>query len=420
MNISPIQKLKMIVLGLTAIAVFTPILTVAAPSTLVIDEFRIYGENSNDEYLVIANYGSMAVNLNGYRLVKRAKSTSDYKLIDNFGDYTMYPNQRIVVAHQKYTGARDFTFFLGTTSTIADNNSIFLLAPDKSIVDLVGYGDAVYYEGAPAPAPEAGEVYARVNGKDTDNNSTDFVLRKTAEVIDLNADKLLISELLPNPDVGEEWFELYNPTNLPISLENLKICDVLGSKHCYFFEDSDDIAAGSYKIYKQSATKITLNNTGDSLELYDVSDNLLTDTGGDYGEADKGVSFSLFGSEYMWTKAVTPSEQNIFVDIIETEPEDTDSVVKTVKSRKVATSSKITTPKVKEIGSEESGEAVKAAETKKVAAATQTVFIDKKTIGWALIGLAILLVVGYTLWYFRDYAKDIYNKIRHRDDSARF
>jgi hypothetical protein len=63
---------------------------------------------------------------------------------------------------------------------------------------------------------------------------------------------------------------------------------------------------------------------------------------------------------------------------------------------------------------------VKAAATTSPIATIQKALVDRKVLGWVLIGLAILLVVGYTLWYFRSYAEDIYDKIRPGDDSAWF
>lgn len=117
-----------------------PKISLASSSGLVIDEFQISGETSYDEYIAIYNASDMALNLNGYKLIKRAKSTTNYGLYD-FGDITIYPKQKFVVGHKNYTGVKDFTYsYSGSSNSIAANNAIYLLAPDKSIVDLVGYG----------------------------------------------------------------------------------------------------------------------------------------------------------------------------------------------------------------------------------------------------------------------------------------
>jgi len=292
------------------------------------------------------------------------------------------------------------------------------------MLDAVGYGKLEYanYKGTALATPAVGVAYKRIGV--SGDNSKDFLPFIPVIPPDLNADKLVISELLPNPQTGEEWFELYNPTNLDVSLANLKICDVLGARHCYFFEKTDTLLANSYKIYLQSRTKITLNNSGDWLELYDTADNLLTDSGGDYGAADKGISLSLFGSEYRWTKTLTPAVTNVFTDTIEVEV-DTVPTAKTTSKSKVVTATKktIAATTLPAPGQIQDAEAdVKAADTTSapVTASTIVAVVGRKQLGWGLIGLAILLVLGYICWYFRDYAKEIYDKIRHRDDSARF
>jgi uncharacterized protein len=48
------------------------------------------------------------------------------------------------------------------------------------IVDLVGYGNANFFEGAPAPGTSNTTAVVRVDGPDTDNNSLDFVLATPA------------------------------------------------------------------------------------------------------------------------------------------------------------------------------------------------------------------------------------------------
>lgn len=226
----------------------------------------------------------------------------------------------------------------------------------------------------------------------------------------------MISELLPNPKTGEtEWFELYNGTSKDINLSGLKICDGMGSTHCYYFPENEIIPAGKYKTYQQSVTKITLNDTGDWLELRDLSDNIVTDSGGNYGEADDGLSLSLFGGEFKWTKSPTPGEQNIYTDTIEIE----ETVVKTAKTpktkiSKASTKKSIVTPEKEETTvsdvstpkEEKSGE-VKGAETQK----SETKKIGRTEIGWSLLVLAVIILVGY---FGKERIYEIYLKIRKR------
>jgi|GEM_PF-1185418 len=430
MNFSPRDKLKASFTALTVATVIVPSLMWAAPSTLVIDEFMIAGKTATDEYLVLANYGVSPVSLTGYKVLKYTAPGNASSMFSSFGEYLLQPGKRLMLCHSAFNGTRlAETLIYNSSASMASNNSISLLDSKGVVVDLVGFGTngtqpITRSEGeAIDPSPIAYQVLSRANGFDTDNNNMDFSIVTEPVVLDLNVDKLVISEVLPSPATGEEWFELYNPTNLVISLANLKICDALGSRHCYYFDKSDSIPGGSYKIYGASLTKITLNNSGDWLELYDANDNLLTDSGGDYGAADRGISLSLFGSEYRWTTTLTPAAQNIYTEIIE---EDAETVpkAKTTKA-KVVTASKKTVAKVTTPGTDTEAVAneeteVKAATTQGLASDLQKTLVDKKTLGWGLIVLAILLLLGYIGWYFRSYAEDIYHKIRPGDDSARF
>ncbi len=424
MKFSPLQKLNVLIIALTISIFILPTLCHATPSTLVIDEFMITGpagESATSEYVVIANHGPIGVKMDGYSLSRKVDpDDSANTLFNKFTDYILQPGKRVVIAHNNYSGVRDFNYSSSSYS-LSPDHTILLIGPDKVVVDMVEMGESSPSSN-PFVTPRSGEIYIRTNGVDTDIYMNDFRLlgAELSVDVDPNVSRLVISELLPNPSTGEsEWFELHNPTNQNVSLAGLKICDALGSRHCYFFDKVDLLSAGSYKTYNQAVTKITLNNSGDWLELYDVSDNLLADSGGDFGAADKGASLSLFGTEYLWTKSVTAGAQNVFTDTIEIETDTEIPKPKTTKSKVVVATKKSVNTIAAD--SEENTEAEVKASVDTVQPVMETKKpVNRQTLGWALIWLAILLVVGYTCWYFRDYAKNIYDKIRRRDDSTRF
>lgn len=431
MKFSPPLKLNAYLLALAICIFLAPTFSFAA-GKLVIDEFLVGKTGaSNEDYVVLANYSDADIKLDGYSLIRKnndGSTISNLYIFSKTANFYIKKGQKLKFANKYYTDTFDLRY--SNSSSYISTDDTLVLKNGSAPIDCVGFNNAEEYEVNPIPNVRPDAVYSRREGVDTDNNENDFVsnIQVVSTVIDLNADKLVISELLPNPEKGEEWFELYNPTNLDISLTNLKICDAMtpsGSRHCYSFAKDEKLTGGSYRIYPQSLTKITLNNTGDSLELYDNVDNLLTDSGGDYGTADKGISLSLFGNEYRWTKTLTPRAQNVFTDTVEVEAETvTIPKAKTSKSKVFTTAKKtVVSAGTAEIGADtvQNAEAdVKAAQTTGPIAAIQKTLVDRKVLGWALIGLAILLVVGYTLWYFRDYAKNIYDKIRRGDDSARF
>lgn len=425
MNFSLCIKLKALMIVLTITAFLVPQMILAAPSSLVIDEFQLASKSSAyDEYFRITNVGATSYPLTGLTLRKITSGGTRYLLVTF--DRDLSPKSSIIVTHAKSSFATTSDYTYANTSFVS-NSAIYIYDDKKkSIVDLVAFGNTAegYLEGSTLANPTAGDVYTRANGVDTDDNTADFEILIVPMIVDPNAARLVISELLPSPATGEEWFELYNPTSVTISLQNLKICDALGAVKCYDFVSSDYISAGSYKIYLQSQSKITLNNTGDWLELYDAGENLLTDSGGDYGDADKGVSLAVFGTQYKWTKTITPGYANVYTDVVEVEVDATaTSKKKSTKSRVVAknkASASASADSEEESSEIATATAVKGAKAEESPIEMVGFKLSKRTLGWVLIGLAILLVLGYTLWYFRDYAKEIYHKIRPGDDSARF
>ncbi len=81
---------------------------------------------------------------------------------------------------------------------------------------------------------------------------------------------LFISELLPNPtgkDTAGEWIELCNTDTAPASLVGKKLSDASGKT--YAFGD-ESLAPHACTAYPYTQTKITLNNSGDTIVLADA------------------------------------------------------------------------------------------------------------------------------------------------------
>jgi hypothetical protein len=339
--------------------------------------------------------------------LKKKPGTSGFTtLVSNF-NRALGPKQKLFITYTGNKIAADYYYGSG----ISENTSLVLFDNNDQIVDVVGYGEATLYETRKLENPKLGEVWARKNMIDTDDNLADFSIMANQENTDPNQRNLIISELLPNPEEGDEWFELFNPTNHLVSLAGLKVCDNSGSIHCYFFYKTDSIGSLAYKSYSQKTTKITLNDSGDGLELLDLADNLIFATDNFEG-ADDGISLSLFGSEWRWTGKQTPSLQNVFVDILEVE-----APAKAKSSKKTAA-----TKKSGENGGPEEIKSNNAKEVKAAEAETQIAqgdmgnkVIGKRTVGWALVALAIFGLVSYTILESKDKIYDLYNRFRSRN-----
>ena len=408
--------------------ILVPVKTHASTSRLVIDEFKISSEgNLDDEYIILANYGTKSIDLNDYLLSKVTYKGGDDELFSFKGIY-IDSNEKILLAHPEYSGERNYEYH-EYSGLIAPNNIIILYDANGIIVDAVAFGKfyegvlegVLGYETLPLANPETGEIYRRINGVDTNNNLDDFEKVVQKALIDINADKILITEMLPNPEDGVEWFELYNPTNIEISLSGLKICDGAGRTHCYSFGKNDFLAPFEYKTYEQSITKITLNNDGDWLELYGDEEAAISSSNENFGESDKDNSFALFGSMWMWTSTPTKALANVFTDIIEIEP--VKAVKKSVKkisiaSKKVTSTTNTTKSSEEQTDSQSSvsndtevkGDIVSASDQIKKNK------ISQETVGYCIMGLAIAVLLGYTLWENKERLSEFIKRISRKND----
>lgn len=85
---------------------------------------------------------------------------------------------------------------------------------------------------------------------------------------------IVINEVLPDPDGSDdnEFIELYNKGNETVTITGWKLSDIVGSTDTYIISE-DSISPGSYRYYRKSITKISLNNTeGDGVILKDSAD----------------------------------------------------------------------------------------------------------------------------------------------------
>jgi hypothetical protein len=149
-----------------------------------INEFSVGVEGAlGDEFVEIANTGTGAADLSGWKLVYRSGAgTSDVSL-GTLADGTMLaPGSFFLFGGSAYAGARpaDKSFSAGLASVAG---GVAIKDADGNIVDSVGWGDATnaFVEeataAAPPIAPAPGNSDARhPNGHDTNVNLADFTI----------------------------------------------------------------------------------------------------------------------------------------------------------------------------------------------------------------------------------------------------
>jgi len=123
---------------------------------------------------------------------------------------------------------------------------------------------------------------------------------------------IVFSEVLPSPegpDAENEWIEIFNQNNFEVDLTNWKIKDKEGRITTYTFSPDSKISPFGYLVLLRPETKITLNNSGDGLELIypngEIRDSVT------FGKASLGQSYNRTLSGWSWSSTLTPGAKNI-------------------------------------------------------------------------------------------------------------
>jgi len=125
-------------------------------------------------------------------------------------------------------------------------------------------------------------------------------------------DGVIFSEILPSPegaDETEEWIEIRNLNNFEADLSGWKIEDTVGKITTYIFPSGTKISQNGYLVLKRPETKITLNNSGDGLNLF--SPDGKTKDSVSYEKAPLGQSYGRTSSGWDWSVSLTPGLPNI-------------------------------------------------------------------------------------------------------------
>ena|GEM_PF-909920 len=200
-----------------------------------------------------------------------------------------------------------------------DQDSVILYDPDGKIQSQVDYKN-----------PPKGSSYMWIDNNWLWNNTTSPNAVNTAPVVSpspiivnpitpnpsitpiiqlpkYDIGSVILSEIYPYPNLGEEFIELYNNTEQNIDLTGWKLSDLAKS-----YTLSGIIPAKGYKVYNQSETKIALNNTSETITLIDNYNQTQSTTS--YTKAYKGLSYIPVLQTWSWTQTLTPNTSNIFTE----------------------------------------------------------------------------------------------------------
>lgn len=132
------------------------------------------------------------------------------------------------------------------------------------------------------------------------------------ELIPLEHAALIINELLPNPDsydTGNEFIEIYNPNERPISLYGYILQVSPNFTKSYSFPTGQIILPGSYRSFADSDTGLVLPNSTASLQLL-APNGAIVSTSGTYASPNENMAWALIGQTWQYTNQPTPGRAN--------------------------------------------------------------------------------------------------------------
>lgn len=181
-----------------ALFFFVPKIFAQPADHILISHLQIEGNNVNDEYIKLYNPTDLDVDLVGWKLTKKTNTGGEQNLKTDF-DMRLDSGKYLLIAHSpsNYSGLENpDAYYSAQSRNISIDNSIILYDSEGKVIDKIGLGEAVDYEGSPVPNPDPFQVLVRDPvSEDTDNNVNDFTL---------------LIELTPTPTIS--------PTNPPSNL----------------------------------------------------------------------------------------------------------------------------------------------------------------------------------------------------------
>jgi hypothetical protein len=129
-----------------------------------------------------------------------------------------------------------------------------------------------------------------------------------------------IYEIYPRPSTtsNDEFIELYNFGDTTIDLNGWQLDDVRdGGSNPYVFENKT-LAPESFLVLYKPQSRLTLNDSGDSVSLIQPNGFVLDEIA--YETAERGKSLARFDNGFEWTETITPNGENVLTQTTPEEP----------------------------------------------------------------------------------------------------
>lgn len=257
----------------------------ATSSTVILNEVLIGSEKASDsnEFVELYNPGTEAVDLSGFRLRYRNSSGTEYSLAEIKSGNCIPANGFFLWANSKgsYGSSADIT----TGYTLTENYTVLLFTPKTlgdQLLDSISWGNV---KTPPLPVTKslsrdsATLSWLSELTTPTPTKSTPCPPPEPTPPPAPIVTAVRFNELLPNPSGEEsagEFIELYNDDASEANIGGFILHDA-SQTGSYTFPKDTLIAGHGYFLIPGNVSKIALNNSNETLSLFDTT-NTLVDT----------------------------------------------------------------------------------------------------------------------------------------------
>lgn len=276
---------------------------------IIISGIQISGTKADDEFIRLGNETDSAIDLAGFRLAKKSLSGGICKenplVSAKHFQGIILPKSSFLISHPAYKAFYDADLdYSGASYYLADNTIVLLYDKTGDLLDQKTIGDGCDGSAPPADPPIVPPA--------PDPSTPPPVIPKPTAPVSVR-----LNEIFPNPaakgDAGE-FIELYNSGIEPADISGWTLRDATKTGK-YIFPPGTIIAATAYLAVTDQSFKLSLNNSNETVTLFDNTDVIIDSVRYAKTKEDVSLNYTAIG----WRGGTpTPGTANLLNNLPET------------------------------------------------------------------------------------------------------
>jgi hypothetical protein len=276
----------------------TPAVCVVTSSDIKLNEIFPYPA-SGEEFVEVVNTGADCVDVSGWKIMDEAGHKKEFpanSIID--------PGEYLALEGNLYlNNDSDMVYLLDKNGNTKDDTLDYRFY-EKAKKGFSYSFDGRSWQWTSSFTPGEKNIIAIANSEESADNTGSEENYSAAE-------KIYLNEIFPNPKDGpdNEYIEIASGESRPVDLFSWKIKDASKGKG-YQFKEHTFLEPGEYLAVYKSQSKLALNNSEESVYLYNPRGDIISSVS--YDKSRKNASYNFDGADWHWSKYLTPGRKNKF------------------------------------------------------------------------------------------------------------